>query len=375
MINKFFFNDIYFNWWRKLDKIILFLFILLFFLGLFFSFVSTSLIASDKLDTNSYYFFIKHLIFVALGFFIIFSISLLKDDKLIKLSIFLFILTFLFLVLVPIIGVEIKGSKRWINIGFLPRFQPVEILKPFLIIVLSLVMCNFNNLSLVYKYFLSFTIMLPIIFLLIGQPDIGQTILIFITWFSLIFVSGISLIILFGFFLSLGLILSYMIFFVEKFSYIKIRLIVFLNPSGGNNYQSERASEAIINGGFFGKGIGEGELNSKIPEAHTDYIVSVISEEFGIIIVILIMLIYLILAFRILKKISEEKKNLSKLILVGCVSIILTQSFIHVGVNIRMMPTTGMTLPFLSYGGSSIIGTSLLCGLILNLTKRKINYQ
>ena len=374
MINKIILSDIYFNWWRNLDKIILFLFILLFFLGLFFSFVSTSLIASDKLDTNSYYFFIKHLIFVVLGFFIIVSISLLKDDNLIKLSIFLFLVTFLFLVLVPIIGVEIKGSKRWINVGFLPRFQPVEILKPFLIIVLSLVLCNFKNLSLIYKYFLSFTIMLPIIFLLIGQPDIGQTILIFITWFSLIFVSGVSLIIFFGFFLSSGLILSYMIFFVEKFSYIKIRLFAFLNPNSGNNYQSERASEAIINGGFFGKGIGEGKLNSKIPEAHTDYIVSVISEEFGIIIVILIMLIYLILAFRILKKISEEKNDLSKLILVGCVSIILTQSFIHVGVNIRMMPTTGMTLPFLSYGGSSIIGTSLLCGLILNLTKRKINY-
>ena len=375
MINKIILSDIYFNWWRNLDKIILFLFILLFFLGLFFSFVSTSLIASDKLDTNSYYFFIKHLIFVVLGFLIIVSVSLLKDDNLIKLSIFLFIVTFLFLVLVPIIGVEIKGSKRWINFGFLPRFQPVEILKPFLIIVLSLVLCNLKNLNLIYKYFLSFTIMLPIIFLLIGQPDVGQTILIFITWFSLIFVSGVSLIVFFGFFLTSGLILSYMIFFVEKFSYIKIRLIAFLNPSGGNNYQSERASEAIINGGFFGKGIGEGELNSKIPEAHTDYIVSVISEEFGIIIVILIMLIYLLLAFRILKKISEEKKDLSKLILVGCVSIILTQSFIHVGVNIRMMPTTGMTLPFLSYGGSSIIGTSLLCGLILNLTKRKINYQ
>ena len=277
------------------------------------------------------------------------------------------------MILVPLLGTEVKGSKRWIDFGFLPRFQPVELLKPFLIIMLSLVLCNLKNLSIIFKYFLTFILLLPIILLLIGQPDIGQTILIFLTWLSLIFVSGINLIIFFSFFIISGFILTYLILFVEKFAYIKIRLLAFLNPTNGNNYQSEKASEAIINGGFFGKGIGEGKLNSRIPEAHNDYIVSVISEEFGIIIVILIMLLYLILALRVLKKISEIKNNLSKLILVGCISIILIQAFIHIGVNIRMIPTTGMTLPFLSYGGSSIIGTSLLCGLILNFTKREIS--
>ena len=128
-----------------------------------------------------------------------------------------------------------------------------------------------------------------------------------------------------------------------------------------------------MNGGFFGQGIGEGTLNSKIPEAHTDYIVSVISEEFGVIVVIAIMLIYLILGYKVIQKIGEEKDNKLKLILLGSISLILLQTFIHIGVNIRILPTTGMTLPFLSYGGSSIMCTAILSGIILNLTKRKIN--
>ena len=166
---------------------------------------------------------------------------------------------------------------------------------------------------------------------------------------------------------------SYLIFFVPKFNYIKIRLIAFLDSSGVNNYQADKASDAISSGGLFGKGIGEGTLNSKIPEAHTDYIMSVIAEEFGVIIVIGIVLLYLIFSYRVLKKINFTENNNFKLILVGCVTVILVQTFIHVGVNIRIFPTTGMTMPFLSYGGSSIIGTSLLIGIILNLTKRKLN--
>jgi cell division protein FtsW len=168
-------------------------------------------------------------------------------------------------------------------------------------------------------------------------------------------------------------ILFYLILYVSKFEYIKNRLFSFIDPNSGNNYQSERASEAISNGGFFGQGIGEGTLNSKIPEAHTDYIISVISEEFGVIIVLVIMIIFLILSYNILKKINNESDDKVKLILVGIASIILFQTFIHIGVNIRLLPTTGMTLPFLSYGGSSIISTSILSGIILNLTKRKIS--
>ena len=370
-LNKLF--NLYYGWWKNIDKYILFLILFLFFLGLFFSLVSTSIIASDKLNTNTYYFFIKHLLFIVLGVFILITFSAINKKELFLISQYLFVIFFLFLALVPIIGVEVKGSTRWINLPGIPRFQPIEILKPFLIIMISTVFTFSDQKKLYFKYLFSFLLIFPVILFLISQPDIGQTILIVLTWFSLIFVSGINLLFFFAFFVISFSILIYLVMFIPKFEYIKNRIFSFIDPNSGNSYQSERASEAISNGGFFGQGIGEGTLNSKVPEAHTDYIISVISEEFGVIIVLGIMIIFLILFYNILKKINNEDDDKVKLILVGTGSIILFQTFIHIGVNIRLLPTTGMTLPFLSYGGSSIISTSILSGIILNLTKRKIN--
>ena len=367
-------NKIYYDWWKNLDKYIFFLILILFSLGLFFSLVSTSLIASDKLNTNSYYFFLRHLFYTFIGIFFIIFFSSLNQKNLYKISIILFFIFFIFLALVPFIGIEVKGSKRWIDFLFLPRFQPIEVLKPFIIIIIASILSSKKNKNIYYKYFLSFILIIPIIFFLITQPDIGQTFLVILTWLSLIFISGINLIIFFIFFGLMLLLLLYLIFFVPKFSYILIRLKSFFDPTSGNNYQSEKASEAIINGGFFGKGIGEGVLKNRVPEAHTDYIVSVISEEFGGVVVILLMIIFLFFIYRVFKKIYFEKNNKIKLILVGSASIILFQALIHLGVNIRLFPTTGMTLPFLSYGGSSIVGTAILSGIILNLTKRRVVY-
>ena len=363
----------YYNWWKNINKTVLVLIIVLFGLGLFFSLVSTSLIASDKLNTNSYYFFIKHLFFIIAGVFFIIFFSSLKNDNLTKVSAFFFILFLFFLILVPFFGVEIKGSKRWIEIPFLPRFQPIELLKPFLIVILASVLSYENNKNIYYKFFLSFLILTPIILLLVIQPDLGQTLLTFLTWLSLIFISGINLIFFFVFFVLLCLLLLGLIFFFSnKFGYVLNRLQSFFDPSSGNNYQSEKASEAIISGGFFGKGIGEGTLKDRVPEAHTDYIVSVISEEFGVLFIIILMIVFLFFVYHVFKKLYSEDSNQTKLILVGSISVILLQTLIHIGVNIRLLPTTGMTLPYISYGGSSIISTSILSGIILNLTKRRV---
>tara|TARA_B100001093_G_scaffold113778_1_gene106098 strand:- start:1952 stop:3076 length:1125 start_codon:yes stop_codon:yes gene_type:complete len=364
----------YYEWWKNIDKFLFSLIILLFITGLFFSLVSTSLLVSDKLDTNDYAFFFKHLSFVFLGVMIIFILSSINENKLLKISPAIFLFSLIFLFLVPIIGLEVNSSKRWIDLYFLPRFQPIELVKPFLIILISLILSSDKYKNIYIKYLISFFITLIIALFLAAQPDIGQTLLVFFTWSVLIFISGINITFLISSCLILLIALYFLVNLVPKFEYIKNRILSFFNTeTGTHNAQSEKAIESITSGGYFGKGIGEGTLKNRVPEAHTDYIISVISEEFGVIAIILILLLFLIFIYSVFKKVYYENKERTKLILVGCTSLILVQAMIHIGVNIRLFPTTGMTLPFISYGGSSIISISILSGIILNLTKRKIH--
>jgi cell division protein FtsW len=373
MSDKIFNYFSYYQWWKNLDKFILILIISLFLIGLFFSLVSTSLIASDKLDTNSYFFFFKHLVFVFIGLIIIFVFSYINKKTLYHISIYFFFASFVLLLLVPIIGVEVNGSTRWLDLFFLPQLQPVELVKPFFIIMLALIISNEKLFSFTTKFFISFVLTSLIVLLLILQPDLGQTLLIGFSWLILIFISGINLFLLISVSVVGIILLLYIAFYVPKFEYIKNRLLSFFDTeTGTHNFQSDKALDSITSGGFFGKGIGEGTLKNKVPEAHTDYIISVISEEFGVIAIMLILVLFLVFIFSILKKVEIEPDNTTRLILVGSTSLILLQAMIHIGVNIRLFPTTGMTLPFLSYGGSSIISVSILSGIILNLTKRKV---
>ena len=364
----------YYEWWKNIDKFIFSLIIILFITGLFFSLVSTSLLVSDKLETNDYTFFFKHLSFVLLGLIIIFILSYVNEEKLFKFSPLIFLFSLFFLILVPFVGIEVNSAQRWIDLYILPRFQPIELVKPFLIILISLILSSKKYTNLYFKYSISFLITLMIALLLAAQPDIGQTLLVFFSWSVLIFISGINIVLLIASSFILTISLFFLINFFPKFIYIKSRIISFFNTeTGTHNDQSEKAIESITSGGYFGKGIGEGTLKNRVPEAHTDYIISVISEEFGVLAIILILLLFLIFIYSVFKKVYLEKEERTKLVLVGCISIILLQAMIHIGVNIRLLPTTGMTLPFISYGGSSIISISILSGIILNLTRRKIS--
>jgi len=371
------FNSIYkfyYEWWKNIDKTLFVLIIFLFSLGLFFSLVSTSLIASDKLDTNNYFFFFKHLAYIFIGMIVLIFFSSLSRENLFKISFYLFLISLFFLFLVSVLGTEVKGSKRWLNLFFLPRFQPIEIFKPFIIIFIATILCSERSLNIYFKYLLTFIAIVPPCLLLMMQPDIGQTLLIFLSWATLVFISGISLPIILTFFSFSLLSLIYMVFFIPKFTYIKNRILSFFNPNDGtHNFQSDKAIDAISSGSYFGKGIGEGTLKNRVPEAHTDYIISVISEEFGVVAIVLLLILFLFFIYTVFKKIYLEKNEKIKLVLAGTICLIIFQALIHIGVNIRLFPTTGMTLPFLSYGGSSIVGVSILAGIILNLTKRKID--
>ena len=374
MLNDNLIYKFYYKWWKNIDKTILLSVLLLFTLGLFFSLASTSLIASNKLETNTYFFFFKHLAYIFLGIVILFFFSSLSEKNLFRLSIFLFFISLFFLLLVPIIGTEVKGAKRWLNLFFLPRFQPVELVKPFTIVLLATILSSEKNIHIYYKYLVSFIAIVPTSFLLMIQPDIGQTLLIFLSWITLVFISGISLLVFLAFFGISLTSLVYMVFYIPKFDYIKNRIFSFFNPDvGTHGAQAAKSVDGISSGGFFGKGIGEGTLKYKGSETHTDFIISVISEEFGVIIIILILIMFLFFIYSVFKKVYLEKNEKIKLVLVGAITLIAAQALIHIGVNIRLFPTTGLTLPFLSYGGSSIIGVSILSGIILNLTKRKVN--
>ena len=356
------------NYWRNIDKYILISFILLFLLGIFFSFSSTSFLADERLNKGYYFFFQKHLIYSFFSFFLMILVSMMNTKIINKslLIIFIFFLTLLFLV--PFFGIEVKGAKRWLSL-YLFRFQPIEFIKPFFVLFIAQIISSERIKNLNFAHLISFSILSIITSMLLIQPDIGQTVLLVCTWISIIFVSGFSVV-----FLFLILIIFTLLFFgllyiaPDRFNYIISRLTSFMDPEKSGNFQSQKAIDAIKQGGLKGQGMGEGILKERVPEAHTDYIIAVVSEEFGSIVSILIVTIFLFISFRIVKKAVSFTNNFYKLSICGLASLLIFQTFIHIGVNANLLPTTGMTLPFLSYGGSSLLSSGIIAGVLLNYT-------
>ena len=365
------FNSYFKNYWKEIDKTIFLSFLLLFILGIFFSFASTSSLAGERLNKEYYFFFSKHLIFSISSIFLMISISCFQLNFIKKILIPIFLVLLITLFLVLFVGVEVKGSKRWLNLFFF-RFQPIEFLKPFFIVIIAKILSKENLVTTNTSYSFSFLCLIIPCVILLNQPDVGQTILLVLSWSTIVFVSGIKLIYIFSLFgIAFFSIASLLFTFPDKFAYVFKRVEVFFDPSKGDSGQSDKALEAIKEGGLTGQGMGEGILKYKVPEAHTDYIISVIAEEFGSIISILLVCIFLYIVFRVIKFALQEDDKFIKISLCGLSSLLIFQTFIHIGVNTSLLPTTGMTLPFLSYGGSSMFGSAMLAGIIINLTKKK----
>ena len=363
------------DYWRNIDKNILFSFLVLFFLGIFFSFSSTSSLAGERLNKDFYHYFSRHLIFSTFAIFVMFYISFIKLSFLKKLILPIFVMSLILLILVHFIGIEIKGAKRWLDL-FVFRLQPIELIKPFFVLITANIIANGKDKNPNYSYFLSLILLSVIIILLLNQPDVGQSILLITTWVSLLFISGIKIgyiLLLFGLLFICSI--SLLLIFPEKFGYIIQRLNIYFDPTKGDNFQTDKALAAIKQGGLTGRGMGEGILKESVPEAHTDYIIAVIAEEFGSIVSIIVVTIFLYISYKIIKNCFKTSNENSKIALCGLSSLLIFQTFIHVGVNTSLLPTTGMTLPFLSYGGSSLIGSSILAGVILNFTKNRFENE
>ena len=375
MLKKLINPDRISDYWRNIDKNILFSFLALFFLGIFFSFSSTSSLAGERLNKDFYHYFSRHLTFSILAILVMFYLSYIKLSFLKKLILPIFVISLILLILVHFFGVEIKGAKRWLDL-FVFRLQPIELIKPFFVLVTANIIASGKDKSLKYSYCLSLILLSAIIILLLNQPDIGQSILLITTWISIVFISGIKIgyiLLMFGLLIIFSI--SLLVIFPEKFGYIIQRLNIFFDPTKGDNFQTDKALAAIKQGGLTGQGMGEGILKESVPEAHTDYIIAVIAEEFGSIISTVVIFIFLYISYKIIKNCFKVSDQSSKIALCGLSSLLIFQTFIHVGVNTSLLPTTGMTLPFLSYGGSSLIGSSILAGIILNFTKNRFENE
>ena len=359
------------NYWRNIDKTIFVSFLLLFILGVFFSFASTSTLAGERLNKDYYFFFSKHLIFALTAIFLMILISSIQLVFFKKILVPIFIVALISLVLVLFFGIEVKGSKRWLNLLFF-RFQPIEFVKPFFIVIVAKILSKDNLRISNTSYFLSFFVLIVPCTILLNQPDVGQTVLLILSWSAVVFISGINLIYIFSLFgTTIAFVAGLLLIFPNKFSYIFQRIETYLDPTKGDRFQTNNALDAIREGGLTGQGMGEGTLKYRVPEAHTDYIISVIAEEFGSIISIFLICIFLYISFRIIKFSLKENEKFIKISLSGLATLLIFQTFIHIGVNTSLLPTTGMTLPFLSYGGSSMIGSAILAGIILNFTRRR----
>ena len=344
------------NWWLSIDRIN---FLLILSLGL------TGLILSFSVD--EYFSINRHTIFFIISCIVLFILAGLDNKNVRRISLFLFVLLIFLMVIILFFDYEIKGAKRWLQF-YNFSFQPSEIIKPiFVILTAWCISKSIEDRKLYLPILFLFFFLLLILVLM--QPDLGMTILISSTFFCQLFVAGLSIylvIIAFSFIITIS-ILSYFIF-----DHVQNRINSFLGGLGGSDmYQINLSIKAFKNGGLFGKGPGQGILKEKIPDANTDFIFAVAGEELGFIFCIIIIFIILAIIIRSLLKVLKLEEPYKIIAISGLICSFGLQCLINIFSSLGLIPTKGMTLPFVSYGGSSMISIAFLFGFLLSLTNKK----
>jgi len=361
-------NIFLYNWWRSIDRNIFITTIILIVIGCLISFIATPSIAI-KYDLEPYYFVKKHLFFTPFTLFFIFFISLFSKLGIKRFFLFIFFISFL-LILYSFFftGIEVKGATRWVYF-FGYSFQPSEFLKVSFVIICAWIFSSKNKFKLINNQIFSFILYLFVSSLILSQPDFSMFVIISSIYFGQLFISGLKWkwVIACSIFFSFFSFASY--FFLSN---VKIRIDNFFYSSG-DNYQISKSLQAIKEGGLFGKGGGMGTVKDNLPDAHTDFIFSVIAEEFGTIGCLFIIFFFIYLILSIYKRVKNEKYLFIILSVSGLAIQLGSQIFVNIGSTIGLIPTTGTTLPFISYGGSSMISMALNIGVILSLTR--VNYK
>ena len=365
------------EWWFTVDRYMLFGIIFLGLSGLFFS-LAVSPVEAGHLKANQYYFLIKQSVFLLISVTLMITISILPKEFTRKISLILFIFSLLGVLLTLIIGLSSGGASRWISVFGIITIQPSEFLKPCLIILSAWFFARSKEEQNSKYSLIPGLLFILVATLLMLQPDLGQTILLFITILCLVFVQGFPWLII----APAGLVsMISIIFFYFNFPHFASRLDSWIEIWFGGGAvnskltQTQAAIDAIENGQIFGKGIGESWVKYHLPDAYTDFVFAAIAEESGLIVTISLMFLYLILIMRGLIRSMHQNNFFNQLASSGLIILFGLQALIHIAVNLSLIPAKGMTLPFISYGGSSLLAMGITMGMFLALTKKTNDFK
>lgn len=363
-------ENLLYRWWLTVDKTSIFLILILMFLGLLMCMASSTELAVEN-GKGSFFYVGKQAIFCVVGFVILIGLSMSSIKFIRRISIILFFFSLSLLIVIPIFGTDFgKGAYRWLSLGFI-SFQPSELIKPFYVIFASWLFVSSIEKAGLPGISISAVVSLILIGLLVLQPDFGQASLIIATWSIIYFASGAPVLLLIIVAASAA---AFGFYIFKSYNYVADRITNFMNSEIDPLSQLGRARSAIQEGGYLGVGLGEGKVKVHLPDAHTDFIIAVAAEEYGLILCFLIIGLIGFLVIRAIFLLSKEESFFIRLSGTGIAGLIGMQALINLAVTVRLIPAKGMTLPFISYGGSSLISVSILCGILLCLTKRRPRY-
>ncbi|HEU0309902.1 MAG TPA: putative peptidoglycan glycosyltransferase FtsW [Sphingomicrobium sp.] len=357
------------RWFWEIDRVLLFMLALLIGFGLI-AVAAASPAAAQRYSGGSIridelYYFYRQIAWIVISMPVMIAISMQPRGRLKRLSVIGALVCLAALALVPWLGFEVNGAKRWINLG-IGQFQPSEFLKPFFVVSMAWLLSLREADKSLPIFTLSAGLVGLVAFLVMRQPDFGSTIIFAAVWIAMLAIAGLNMRILIGLGIAgiVGIVLAYFFYDVAT---ARIDAFIF---GEGDNFQTENAMRTLTAGGLFGMGPGAGTRKFGLPEPHTDYIFSVIGEEFGLLACLMIAVLYLGIVARVLIKLLDEESSFAILAAAGLVIQFGLQALINMAVNVQIAPSKGMTLPFISYGGSSMLALSIAMGLLLAFTRR-----
>lgn len=351
------------EWWRSIDRPLLGATLFLIICGLLLSFAASPAVA-ERIGVEPFHFIKRHAVFLVPSIALLIGCSFLTPKQVRRFSFLLFAAAILLMMATLFIGMEVKGSRRWISIGSF-SLQASEIMKPGFVVITAWLFAENARRPDIPGNLFSIILFAIVAALLLAQPDFGQTMLVAVVWGALFFMAGMPWlwIMALGAIAVSGLGAAYWFF-----PHVAGRIDRFITGEG-DNFQVETAREAIINGGWLGQGPGEGTVKKIIPDSHADLPFAVAAEEFGIIACILLVALFAFIVLRGLSHAIRERDAYVRLAVSGLVTLFAIQSVINMMVTLQLMPAKGMTLPFISYGGSSFLSMAILMGFVLALTR------